>query len=333
MQAANQAAMSGYGSSRNAALGQFSNAMGGLGTGLGNATRTEQGNLNMPSFFGGGAGSGGFDATGYGGSQVAFGSYGGMGGGGGMLGGMAGTKTSGAGPQFGAVASNAFGGMNNALAGIMDPSVVNSMNFGSMAGRDQLDAQHYTSRGMPSMMLDQTLGGLAGLSGMNINALQGGMDQYYATATDPRNRARFGDVLQNLGAGYNTATGGLNALSRSIPGVMTPLQQAQEANAAAQFNNQMNPQPQMTGTLRPVPSGLSPSDSLRGSQRPAPPTPPTQTLSPVEQARIRSQIAKINEQFRGFGGFYDPTDTKAMVRAAEAQMKIAELSDKLRPKR
>lgn len=320
MQAANQAAMSGYGSSRSNALGQYSTALGNMASGLGSATRTDQTSVSMPSAMGGGFGSGGFEATGYGGSPVAFGSYGGMGGGGGMMGGMSGTKTSGAGPQFGAVASNAFGGMNNALAGIMDPSVIDSLNANSMVGSQQLDNQHYTSRGMPSMMLDQTLGGLAGLTGMNIGAVQGGMDQYYATANDPRNRARFGDVLQGLGSGFNAATGGLNTLSRSIPGVLTPLQQAQESDAAAQFTKQA-----MARDAKPTPSP-APASAL--PPRPAPRPMPAPYESP--EARLQRERAafmekaKLASQIKHAMGYTD-VNHKDALRAAEQQWRVQQL--------
>lgn len=327
MQAANQAAMSGYGSSRNAALGQYSTALGSMGSGLANATRTDQTSLSMPSAMGGGFGGGGFNATGYGGSPVAFGSYGGMGGGGGMLGGMSGTKTSGAGPQFGAVASNAFGGMNNALAGIMDPSVIDSLNANSMAGSQQLDTQHYTSRGMPSMMLNQTLGGITGLTGMNIGALQGGMDQYYATANDPRNRARFGDVLQGLGSGFNTATGGINNLSRSIPGVLTPLQKAQENDAAAQFTKQV-----MARDAQPAPA---PRPIPAAPPRTAPRPMPAFTQPPMLRGRDAAiEAAKLTAQYNqlrnSLGGFYSNTSGRDLAKKADVQWQMKGLADRIR---
>lgn len=331
MQAANQAAMSGYGSSRNNALGQYSTALGSMASGLGGATRTDQTSVSMPSSFGGGYGGNGFDATGYGGSQVAFGSYGGMGGGGGMMGGMSGTKTSGAGPQFGAVAAGGFGGMNNALAGIMDQGVIDSLNANSMIGRDQLDTQHYTSRGMPSQMLDQTLGGLTGLSGMNINALQGGMDQYYATANDPRNRARFGDVLQGLGSGFNTATGGINNLSRSVPGVLTPLQQAQESAAAAEFTkqNMMQSASPYMKELRPEPAAPPRTARPTVAPRPAPAAFGPQLRgrdAAIEAAKLTAKYEKLQNSLMGW---YD-SSPKTAGKRAEVGWEMGQLADRIR---
>lgn len=326
MQAANQAAMSGYGASRNAALGQQSTALGSMASSLGNASRVDQGSMSMGSSFGGGGGGGGFNATGYDGEPVASGSYGGMGGGG-VLGGMAGSRMSGPGAQFGGVMAGGFGGMNNALSGIMDPGVMNRLDYGAAAGMQQLDNQHYTSRGMPSQMLDQTLGGLTGLSGMNINALQGGMNQYYATANDPRNRARFGDVLQGLGSGFNAATGGINNLSRSVPGVLTPLQQAQESAAAAELNRQ-----NMLNRFTPAATGEpQQAPAPRPTARPAVPSPPPRTRSreaDIEAAKLTAQYNSLAQSL-GPGNDFS-TNAKDLAKRADTQWKLKGLSDRIR---
>lgn len=323
MQAANQAAMSGYGASRNAALGQQATALGGMASALGNASRTEQGNVNMPSTFGGGYGANGFMATGYEDSPVADGSYTGMGGGG-ALGGMIGNRSAGPGPQFGAVAAGGFGGMDSVLGGIMDPGVMNRLDAGAAAGMQQLDNQHYASRAMPSQMLDQTLEGLAGLTDMNLGAIQGGMNQYYSTANDPRNRARFGDVMQGLGAGYNTATGGLNTLSRSIPGTLTPLQQTQESDAAAQLNREIMARDQQR--MQPAPAPAAPAPRPTPRQTPTGPRPGGRDAA-VEAARLTAQY---NQLRNSMSGFYSNTSGSDLAKRADVEWQMKGLADRIR---
>lgn len=215
MHMANQSALSNYGASRNSALGQQAAALGGMTAGLGHASRIDRGESNayasMGGGFGGGGGGGsGFSATGYGGSPVASGSYGGgmyggmSGGGGGGMGGYR-SSFSGPGPGFGGIASQGFSGMGQIGRNIMDPGIQSSITSEATAGRSQLDNQHYSSRGMPSEMLGQAFKGLSGLTGQNLGAIGAGMDQYYATANDPRNRPDFNSVLNRLTSGYGTA--------------------------------------------------------------------------------------------------------------------------------
>ena len=177
MHSANQGGLSQYGIGQSNALAQLGNAYGGLGR-----ARLAAGAL---SGMGGGGYGGGFGASGPDG-RVASGSYSGSGGGGGYGGG---------GSDGGAMA-----GLGGLASGIRSSGILNALTRNADAGRRQIDDQHYSSRGMPSMMLDQTLGGLLTLGQPAYAGIANGMDQFYR---ENRFDSRpFQDTRRDLTRGY-----------------------------------------------------------------------------------------------------------------------------------
>ena len=221
MHTANQQAMGNYGVSRNQALGGLGGAYGGIGRAEIGANALSNLNFNASGDFGGGGG-GGFSATGSGGN-IASGSYGGGGGGSGFS--MSGSRNS---SSSGSGGSGALAGLGGLADRLMSPDIPNRIDAASDAGRRQLDMQHYSSRGMPSEMLNQTLGGLLALGDPAYKASAAGMDQFYqANQFNERpyesmrgdlNRGyatvgnQIGGVQRDLGTGYATANQQVNDL-------------------------------------------------------------------------------------------------------------------------
>jgi hypothetical protein len=54
---------------------------------------------------------------------------------------------------------------------------------------------------MPSQMLDQTFAGLGGMANQGYSQANGGMNQFYGFAQDPRNKGDYKSVLDGLGSG------------------------------------------------------------------------------------------------------------------------------------
>lgn len=128
-------------------------------------------------------GGGGFNATGVQG-PVASGSYGGGGGGGG----------------------------EGALA---------MLGSGDAAYRGQLERGFNAQAGVPREMLGDVLTGVRGLYDSGAGNMQSGMNQFYDTQNDPRNRGDYSGVLGGLSglsrqfgqlAGQTGSGGGLDAL-------------------------------------------------------------------------------------------------------------------------
>jgi hypothetical protein len=186
MHAANQQALVG----RNSALAALA----------ANANSSESGSSTSIGGGGGGFGGGGsgFSARGVGG-PIASGSYGGGGGGfggGGLRGGSSSYSRSG--PNYGFL-----GGLQrNIMSG-------DEMQLAA-DGRQQLDSAYYSSRNAPGSLLSKSLDGLLQLADRGYGASSSGMDQFYATQSDPNNRAQFGGVLDGLSGGYGTALNQIN---------------------------------------------------------------------------------------------------------------------------
>jgi len=185
----NQTGLSAYGASRNAALGQMAKPFSDLGGKL--AAAGAIGNLNL-----GGAG-GSFNASGPGG-PVASGTYGGGGGGG---------------ASFAPNADSAYAGLNSLREAAMAGDITGGMNANLREGYNRLDAQHMSSRDMPSQMLGQTLSGLMALGNRGYGEIRGGMNQFYGTQNDPRNRGDYSGILASLTGGYRDALGSLSPLA------------------------------------------------------------------------------------------------------------------------
>jgi len=239
MHMANQQAMGNVGVSRNNALGALGGSYGALGKAQIGADALSNLNFSMS-----GGGGGGFSATGPGG-PIAGGSFGGGGGGGGFnFGGSSSRSSSG-----GMGGAGALAGLTGLRDSVMDADIPNRIDRSSQAGRDQLDAQHYSSRMMPSDMLGQTLSGLMTLSGPAYSNSNRGMDQFYAN-TQPNERAyesmlgslnqNFGGVGQQIGGvqrdmtgGFGTANSGVNNLWDRTLGKSPEFQTPAEREIAA----------------------------------------------------------------------------------------------------
>lgn len=223
MHSANQQGLSQYGQSRNAALGNLGNAYGSLGKAQ--TAANAMSNINLSGNFGGvggGGSGGGFAATGPGG-PIASGTYGGAGGGGVGGGGFSLTGSSNR-SSSSMGAPEAYGGLTSLQQNLMAGDVLRGLNYNADAGREQLDRQHYTSRGMPSQMLDQTLGGLLRLGGDAYKGSSRGMDQFYAnTQMDER---PYQSALDRL-------TGGYRDVSRNLGGLRGDMRSAYNASNEA----------------------------------------------------------------------------------------------------
>ena len=163
--------------------------------------------------FGGGAGGGegGFSAEGPNG-QIASGSYGGS-----PLSGLGGVNFSG---------GSSGGGSSQAMDTAM--ALANS-------GADRLDSQHYSSRMMPSQMLDQSLAGFTSLGQQAYGQGQRGMDKFYSYLNETADRPDFKSPLAMLNQGYGTSNSQVNDLfNRSLGNTeffKTPLQNQQDQYA------------------------------------------------------------------------------------------------------
>jgi hypothetical protein len=184
MQAANQQGMSQYGISRNNALGQLGTAAGDAGGRLGAATAVGDLSAEFGGGMGGGSGDLGFNVTGTGGTV----STGSLSPSSPQQGGLYGTvnRSTGASDQLPGVADATFGSIADSRNALMDPSIMNSLNYGALDGLNRLDAQHSTSRYMPSQMLDQTLQGLYGLTAQSQMPISTGMNQFYGSMGNVR---------------------------------------------------------------------------------------------------------------------------------------------------
>lgn len=220
MHMANQQALGNVGVSRNAALG-----------GIGRAQLGADALANMNFSMSGGDGS--FGATGTTG-PIAGGSYGN------------GFQLSGSGSRS---SGSALAGLGGAQDAIMSPDVLDRIDRGSQAGRDQLDGQHYSSREMPSQMLGQTLSGLMTLGAPAYEQVGRGMNQFYAN-TQPNERpyesmlaaltsgygragSQIGGVQRDLTSGFGKANAGINNLWQQSLGKSPEFQTPAEREIAA----------------------------------------------------------------------------------------------------
>jgi hypothetical protein len=83
---------------------------------------------------------------------------------------------------------------------------------------DRLNAQHYSSRGMPSQMLGQTLSGLLTMGRDAYGQISGGMNQYYGTQNNPANRVNYGGILGQLASGYQDSSRNIGGAQRDLMG-------------------------------------------------------------------------------------------------------------------
>ena len=202
MHASNQQAMSTYGVGRSGALQGLGQSYADMTGKLGAANQITNLSGDLGGFSSGGGG--GFSASGPSG-PIASGSYGstGMSGGGTSFGG--GKQP---GPGFDRIAQQGFGGLNSLQQSVMSGDITGSLDNRANAGLQQLDNQHYSSRMMPSQMLDQSLAGVSQLGGQGYRSLANGMNQFYGNAG--QSRPDFGSILSSLNSGYGNANQQLN---------------------------------------------------------------------------------------------------------------------------
>lgn len=192
----NQQALSNYGVGRNAALSQ-------LGESYTNAGRGFAGANAIAGLMPGSSSGGGFSATGPGG-QIASGSY------------DAPDAQVGGGTGPGGYADQTFGGLGQLQNNIMSGDITGSLNRNYGVGMGALNDQHMSSRGQPSQMLGQTLQGLMTLGRQGYGSMDRGMDQFYATQNDPRNRADYSPILGGLASGFSDVSGRFGSMAGQL---------------------------------------------------------------------------------------------------------------------
>jgi hypothetical protein len=207
MSAANQMALSNYGVGRSGALAQLGDSYASAGKGFAGAEAIS--NLDLSAGYGGGGGGygpgGGFSANGPDG-PIASGGYGSAPGGYGSVPGGDGffinAKRSSDGSGSGKFAAPTYGGLDRLQSNLMSRDLPDAMSGNYLTGMDAINLQHYTSRGQPSQMLGQSLDGLMQLGAQGYGASADGMNQFYATQNNPRNRADYTSVLDGLASGF-----------------------------------------------------------------------------------------------------------------------------------
>lgn len=205
MLGANQYATSQLGQSRNSALAGLGNSYAAAAAGLGPSTVASNLNFNFSDSGGGGDfGGGGFSATGAGG-PIGSGSYGGggYGGGGGMQ--FSGSRVNTPGNMEGIV-NQTYGGLGNVLSALNDDRYSGPMNDNYRATMGQLNDQHYSSRAMPSQMMDQGLTGLTSLGGQAYGTSNRGMDQFYREMDRSYDPSMYYQIANQLGSGYRDSS-------------------------------------------------------------------------------------------------------------------------------
>lgn len=189
------------------------------------------------NFGGGDGGGGGFSATGPSG-PISSGSFGGS-----PLSGLGGASVSG---------SSSGGGSSQAMD--------NAMAL-AQSGADRLDTQHYSSRLMPSQMLDQSLMGFGSLGQQAYDQGRQGMNQFYGFLNQTAGRPDFTSPLAMLNRAYGNADSQVNNLWNNSLGktefFKTPLERQQDAwaaeDAARARASAMRPQ---AASMQPLPPGM-----------------------------------------------------------------------------
>jgi hypothetical protein len=204
MQGSSQSAMSGLGQSRNAALGQLGSAYSSAGTGLGAASAVGDLSASFGGDFGGGFNA--YDPTG----TVASGNLGG----GGFYGNVDRSSSSSTTPGM---ADATFGGLASVGQNLMAGDIAGALQDDANQGLDSLNAQHYTSRMMPSQMQRQTFADLLTMGDQYIAPTMAGMNEFYANSN--ANRPDFSSGMNQFYGEMDSFqpdySGVLNALNRS----------------------------------------------------------------------------------------------------------------------
>jgi hypothetical protein len=119
--------------------------------------------------------------------------------------------------------SSGGGGGGSALEGLaglrqnlMSRDLPEDMLGEARRGREQLDMQHYSSRNMPSQMLNQTLGGLVGLGNQAYGASGRGMDQFYANQRNEASYNPYRALAAQMESGYGTVGRQIGGTQRDL---------------------------------------------------------------------------------------------------------------------
>ena len=211
MQGAGQSAMSSYGQSRNAALGNLAAAYGDAGGKLGSASAISDLSASFGGDFGGFGGDSSFTGTNpYG--TVAAGSYGSSpSGGGGFYGNVNRSSANSAVPG---VADATFAGLGGVGQNLMAQDVTGSLSRQYDRSMNDLNAQHYSSREMPAQMQRMTFADLLTMGDQYIAPTMAGMNQYYANANTGR---------PDFAGGMNQFYDNMAQVRPDYSGVLTPL--------------------------------------------------------------------------------------------------------------
>lgn len=219
MYMANQNAMAQLGATRNTSLAQLGSPYSQMGIGGALA-----GALGSPA-----GGGGGFQASGPGGA-IASGSY---------------SAPPTGGSSRGGDMRGAYAGIDSLRDSLNSPAYLDAMRGQVESGADRLDAQHYSSRGMPGQMLGQTLSGLMALGRQGYDQMRGGMNQFYANRPSYNDSDLFGAINSNFGgargdlsAGFSGTQGALRGLFDDSVGKMIPdpLREAKRQRETDIFN-------------------------------------------------------------------------------------------------
>ena len=195
MQGAGQSAMSSYGQSRNAALGNLAAAYGGAGGSLGGASAAG----DVASSLGSAPNS--FTASNpYG--TVASGAYGSA------------PAVNNTGSLVPGIADQTFAGLGGVGQNLMAQDVAGSLNQQYDRSMNDLNAQHFSSREMPAQMQRMTFADLLTMGDQYIAPTMAGMNQYYANANAGR---------PDFSAGMDQFYGNMAQVRPDYSGILTPL--------------------------------------------------------------------------------------------------------------
>lgn len=201
MHGADQQAMSQYGTGRNSALAALAAQYGTLGKAQIGANALSNIDFNMSGSMPTGMSAVGPDGA------IAGGSYSPM-----TFSGGGSRRSSGGGGG-----ESAFAGLDALRGDMMSQDVMDRMTGQAQSGAGRLDSQHYSSRGMPSQMLGETLSGLLQLQNPAYQNMNTGMNQFYAN-NGPSNGSFYDKLMGDLKSGYGDARKDITGAGNQISG-------------------------------------------------------------------------------------------------------------------
>jgi hypothetical protein len=251
MHAANQSGLAGYGAANAAAQGNALASQASAAGNIGAARAGAMGQIGRAQIGANAIAGLGLGSPGFGGSFSANGVGGPIGSGSFSGQGIVPTPSPGGGMGRFMTEADVFGGgpLSGLSGSVSDPGIVSGLQFNARAGMRQLDDQHYSSRGMPSQMMNQGLAGLLALTNQSQGALRSGANQFYDNQRYAGDQAmsRFdtlasgvqgglGGAMMGLQSGFNTVGNQIqgmwdNSLA-NLPQFTTPSSQLRRARDA-----------------------------------------------------------------------------------------------------